>query len=114
MATQLKRNRQERRAASVYRVEPLFDGPGEKLLLNDVSPYIIEGELDGQFGEFLIVSVPESTPVATAEAIKAEVLKATGKRVMVIAHNTLFMRAVKLSSSEGADVIKRVEESPDA
>lgn len=98
----------------MYRVEPLFEGPGEKLMLDDFQSYVIEGDLAAQFDEFAVVSVPEWTPLHTANLIKAQVEKATGKRALVIAHNTMFMRLTKLSSSEAAEVIKTAQENNDA
>ncbi len=68
--------------------------------------HFIEGEVD----QWLVVSVPETTRVDTADKIKNNLQAALNRPVLVITHNVQFMRTVKLSPKAAAAVIKRAED----
>lgn len=103
----IRRNREERRSASVYRVESLFGEEDSQTLRIDGEVHHIEGEIDS----WLVHSVPETTSDRAAAEIKNLLQLATNRPVLIITHNTQFMRAVKLSASEAAKVIKRAEDA---
>jgi len=102
----MRRNLQERRSATLYRVESLFSvDNGQVIKIDDVEHHI-EGEIDG----WLVASVPEITTHGAAEMIKRQLEKATGRPVLLISHNIELMRIVKLTASEAAKAIKYAED----
>lgn len=66
--------------------------------------------VEGSIGQYVIVSVPPTTTVRAAEEVKARVMQLTKKPVCVITHNVSLLRAVRLTASEAAAVIKRGED----
>lgn len=102
----LLRNRAERRRAEVYRLEPLLDRDDPDLL----AIHAPEHHVEGSFGQYVVVSVPESCNMARAEEIKAQVAAIVKRPVVVMSHNISLLKAVKLTSSEAAECIRKGEE----
>ena len=101
----VKRNRQERKNAQIYRLESLLSKV-------DTLGFAVEGEvhhIEGAIDQYVVVSVPETTSYAQAERIKTEAIRLTGKPACVVSHNVTFLRAVKLSPKEAAEVVKQGE-----
>lgn len=87
-----------------YQCLPLFgDKPEERLIAG--RPMLVEGDLDG----YLVLSVPESTTVAGAQRLQQDLEAELGRKVLLVTHNLQFMRMVRLSPSEAAAVIRRIE-----
>jgi hypothetical protein len=105
-----KRNRNERRRAEVYRLEPLLDRDDPDILAMHAPDHHIEGT----FGEYVVVSVPESCNMARAEEIKAQVMAMVKRPVVVMSHNITLLKATKLSSSEAAECIRKGEQYAEA
>lgn len=103
-----KRNRKERLAAVVYRVEHLFqprDSDDAQFSIGQV--HHIEGELDDR----LIVSVPEITSEAAAAKLQGRLEADYNQPVMVVTHNISLMRAVRLPPKQAAEIIKNAEDA---
>ena len=58
-----------------------------------------------------MISVPESTSVESAKAIKAAAQEKLNRPCLVITHNLAFMRTERLGSSEAAKVLAEIEHS---
>lgn len=55
-----------------------------------------------------IVSVPITISVAMMQRLKESLQEELGKDVLVIAHNTQFMKVIRLNPNDTAKVVKRV------
>lgn len=102
-----KRNRKERRSAVVYRVEHLLH---DSTPVPDLPDCYVEGELDA----WIVVSVPSTTTQATMDKMKETLQYNMNKPVLIVSHNTSFMKAVRLSPSETAKHIKLGEDYGEA
>jgi len=91
----------------VYRVEHLTS---EGKPIEGMEECFIEGELDG----WLVVSVPETTSLRTSQRMKDVLQLKMRKPVMIITHNTAFMKAIRLKPNEAAKVIKHGEDHAEA
>jgi hypothetical protein len=101
----IKRNRQERRAADIYKMTSYFqDSPDGPLRVAEVDHYI-----EGFIGDYLIISVPETTSINAMERIKAQLQAKLECPILVCSHNMEFMKVQKLTPQEAARVIKRAE-----
>lgn len=101
----MKRNRKERRHAEVYRLEPLLDRDDPNILEQHAPDHMIEGT----FGEYVIVSVPESCNMLRAKDIQNQVTALVHRPVVVMSHNISLLKATKLSASEAAECIRKSE-----
>ena len=101
-------NRKERRKASVYRLVPLAikRGHPDQLEQVDDTPHYIEGEVD----DFVIVSVPESMNRDLCDKLHQRAMDTLGRPVVVVTHNIAFLKAVKLSASRGAELLRMVND----
>jgi hypothetical protein len=70
----------------------------------------VEGDLE----EYKVVSVPVTTTQRMQEEIKQTIQGRLNVPVMIISHNTAFLKAVKLSPNEAAKVIKKGEDYAEA
>jgi len=102
-AQPVKRNRKERQSALVFRVEPLCHR-GEKI--EGLEDCYVEGEIE----QWTIVSVPVTTSRRMQEEMKNTLQMRWNKPILIISHNTTFLRAIKLSPNEAAKVIKHGED----
>lgn len=101
-----RKNRKRKKASGVYRMEPLYqDADKSELVVGENTYYI-----DGKLGEFLIVSVPETTTQASAADLEQELAKVAKKPVLVISHNMTFLRATLLSRKELAELMRNAKE----
>lgn len=91
----------------MYRVEHLL---ADHAQVEGQDSCFVEGELD----HWLVVSVPVTTSRRTQDEIKNVLQTRMNKPVMIISHNTSFMRAVRLSPKEAAKVIKDGEDHGEA
>ena len=106
VASMVKRNRSERRHAEVYRLTPLLDRNDPDILELSAPEHHIEGT----FGQYVVVSVPESCNMARAEEIKEQVMALVHRPVVVMSHNITLLKATKLGASEAAECIRKGEE----
>lgn len=108
----MKRNRQQRRAATMYKLENIFrsqpsNSPLSEADLEVAPPHYLEGEVDG----VVFVSVPMTTSHHSCERLRDMLSMAfKGKQIMIITHNIELLKATKLDPSETATVIRRIEE----
>jgi hypothetical protein len=103
------RNRQQRRRATVYRLEPMFQPDRRKPLLATGPEHHIEGELSG----YLIVSVPPTASHESCGQLQEQLGAALGrpeKNIVIVTHNIEFLRVRKLTPAEAAKLIRDVEE----
>jgi hypothetical protein len=112
-----RRLRKHRRASGIYRLESLFrdsenwatpDGleTREVLKVGDTVHYI-----DGKLGDYLIVSVPETTSKASAIQLERELSEVAKKPVLVVTHNIAFLRATMLTGREREELKKKIQEA---
>ena len=90
----------------MYRLEPLLEKADPDVIAVVNQTHHIEGQL----GQYVVVSVPECCNLERAEQIKNQVMELVKKPVVVLSHNISLLKAVKLSPSEAAQVIKQGEE----
>lgn len=91
----------------MYRLVPLLDKFDESTLEIGVQE---DHYVEGKFGEYVVVSVPESCNMARAEEIKEKVMALVKKPVVVMSHNISLLKVTRLSASEAAEVIRKGEE----
>jgi hypothetical protein len=102
-----RRNRKQRRASGVYKLEALFhDAERDALVVKDNTYYI-----DGRLSDYLVVSVPESTTRASAINLEHELSKLAKKPVLIVTHNMSFLRATLLTAKEKAELTEIIEKS---
>jgi hypothetical protein len=65
--------------------------------------------VEGRFGDYVVVSVPESCNMARAEEIREKVMALVKRPVVVLSHNISLLKVTRLSSSEAAEVIRKGE-----
>ena len=94
----------------MYRLTPLLDRNDPDLLAISAPEHHIEGT----FGQYVVVSVPESCNMARAEEIKEQVMALVKRPVVVMSHNISLLKATKLSASEAAECIRKGEEYAEA
>ena len=94
----------------MYRLEPLLGRDDPDLLAQNAPDHHIEGT----FGQYVVVSVPESCNMARAEEIKEQVMTLTKRPVVVMSHNISILKATKLSASDAAECIRKGEEYAEA
>jgi len=96
------RNRRQRMAATVYRLEPVFaEGSDQE---SAGVHWHQEGAIDG----CLIVSVPETTSLASCQRLHDELASKFGD-VCVISHNMTLLKAIQLRPGDAARVIGELE-----
>ena len=97
-----KLNLKPRLRKKLYRVEPLFAGPGESLRVEGIAA-VLAGELEG----VRIVSVPASVPTHVAEELhKTLQARWPGRELLVVTHNVEFLQVRPCSAGD----YRRVEE----
>lgn len=102
-----RKNRKQRRASGIYRLEPLFRDPETRSLMSKGATHTIDGKL----GEYLVVSVPETTTRASAADLERELSKLAKQPVLVVTHNMAFFRAKLLTGKEEAELGKIIEKA---
>ena len=90
----------------MYRLTPVLEKFDPEILDIVNQDHYIEGKL----GQYVVVSVPESCNMVRAEEIKEKIMALVKKPVVVMSHNITLLKAVKLSASEAAEVIRNGEE----
>lgn len=100
-----RHNRKRRKASGIYKLETLFHDAEKQVLKTENSTHYI----DGRLGEYLIVSVPETTSRASAIDLEGVLTKIAGKPVLVVTHNIEFMRATLLTARERAELSEIIE-----
>lgn len=93
----------------MYRVEPLLDRDNIKDL-----PDWPESHIEGQLGNYLVVSVPVTTSFSKLAEIRQKMMEVTGGPVLVITHNMSLLKATKLPPKEASQVIKNAEDYAEA
>lgn len=102
-----RRNRKHRKASGIYKLETLFRDAEKKVLLTENSTHYINGRL----GEYLIVSVPETTSRASAVDLESALTKIAKKPVLIVTHNIEFLRATLLSAKERAELAEIIDQA---
>ncbi len=108
----MKRNRQQRRASTVFRLESIFRprpdrSPLSEADLEKAPAHHILGELE----DVIFVSVPETTSYHSCERLK-EMLDAaykSKKQVVIVTHNIELLKITKLDPGTAAAVIKKFQ-----
>lgn len=89
----------------MYRFTPLFRDQERKVL--EARP---ETFVEGKIGNYLIVSVPESTTTAAALAVRDQSMEAFKCPVMVVTHNVEFVKVERLSAADATRVLREIDE----
>jgi hypothetical protein len=97
------RNRKQRRSADIYKVVPYMYNQANELV--PMGEYNIEGEI----GDWLVVSVPEEMSASYAGKIRDDLMKRLSKPVMILSHNIQFCSVQKLGSGEAARLVADME-----
>jgi len=93
----------------VTRLVPLFRREDrETITPDDVGTPV---EIEGELGDYLVVSIPPSESHATAEFIKNKVAEMLGRTlpILVVTHNMEFLVSKQLRPKEGAKILKQME-----
>ncbi len=107
MKTNGRRHRKRRKASGIYKLETLFRDTEKQALITENSTHYVNGRL----GEYLIVSVPETTSRSSAIDLEGVLTKLAKKPVLVVTHNIEFMRATLLTAKERAELSEIIEEA---
>jgi hypothetical protein len=89
----------------VYRFTPLFRDQEKKTLEARPDTFV-----EGEIGDYLIVSVPETLTTASAKMVRDQAMEAFKRPVMIITHNVEFVRVEKLSTAEATRLLREIDE----
>lgn len=111
----MRRNRQQRKSISVYRLDSLFrkkpgDTPLSEAQLQIAPPHYLEGEIENT----IFVSVPMTTTINSCERLRSMLqvaLQETGKQVVILTHNIEVLKATRLPRKVAAQVLRNIEDS---
>jgi len=105
----MARNRQQRRDATIYRLEPIIQADARESILATGPEHFIEGEI----GDCLIVSVPPTASHETCRQLRDQLREAIGRvdrNILILTHNIEFLRARKLTPAEASKILREVDE----
>lgn len=93
----------------MYSLSPLLRRP-DGALETGVENASVEGEIE----DALVVSLPPAASHAFCRQVMIDLTKRFGRPVLVVTHNTAFLKARKLPAAEAAKLLKATRPAPPA